>query len=170
MSARSVDAADAGGFDRGDVPGLLVAVVGAELAGIVPAILTASEVAAWYPTLATPPLTPPSWVFGPVWTGLFAALGVAAYLVYRERDHDLRTAALGLFGVQLALNVSWSLVFFGLQAPAAALAVILALLAAIVATVAAFDRIDRRAAALMLPYLAWVAFATYLNAGFWYLN
>jgi benzodiazapine receptor len=170
MSTQSVNASDVGGLERGDVPGLLVAVVVAELAGIVPGALTASDVAAWYPTLAAPPLTPPSWVFGPVWTALFAALGVAAYLVYRERDHALRTTALGLFGVQLALNASWSLVFFGQRAPAAALAVIVALLAAIVATVAAFDRIDRRAAALVLPYLAWVAFATYLNAGFWYLN
>jgi|AntRauTorcE11898_2_1112593.scaffolds.fasta_scaffold00099_17 tryptophan-rich sensory protein len=173
MRTQSVDANGAGGtggLDRGDLPGLLVAIVVTELAGIVPAILTANEVAEWYPTLASPPLTPPSWVFGPVWTVLFAALGVAAYLVYREREHEMRAFALGFFGVQLALNTSWSLVFFGMQAPAAALVVIVLLLVAIAATIVAFDQVDRRAALLMVPYLAWVAFATYLNAGFWYLN
>lgn len=170
MSLQAANSNGPGGFDRGDVPGLLVAIVATNLAGIIPAILTAGRVADWYPTLSAPPLTPPSWVFGPVWTVLFAMLGVAAYLVYRERDHELRAFAMGFFGVQLALNMSWSLVFFGMQAPAAALVVIVALLVAIVATIVTFDKVDRRAALLMAPYLAWVAFATYLNAGFWLLN
>jgi len=170
MTTHSLGDGDTRGFDRSDLPGLLVAIVGAELAGIIPAVLTADQVANWYPTLAAPPLTPPSWVFGPVWTTLFATIGAATYLVYRQRDHEMRAFALGLFGVQLALNTSWSLVFFGIQAPAGALVVIVALVIAILATIAAFYQVDRRGAALMLPYLAWVAFATYLNAGFWLLN
>jgi len=159
-----------GSLGRGDVPGLLVAIVAVELVGSAPAIFTASEVATWYPTLAAPPLTPPSWVFGPVWTLLFAAIGAAAYLVYRDRTATGRSLALGLFGAQLVFNVAWSFAFFGAQSPAAGLVVILALDALVVATMVAFRRVDRRAAALLVPYLAWVLFATYLNAGFWQLN
>lgn len=170
MGTPSVDAPVGDDLDRGDVPGLLVAIVATNLAGGLPAVFTAGDVASWYPTLVAPPLTPPSWVFGPVWTVLFAAIGAAAYLVYRRRDHPIRTRALALFGVQLALNVSWSFAFFGAQSPAAGLAVILALDVAILATMALFDRVDRRATALMLPYLAWVLFATYLTVGFWTLN
>lgn len=170
MSATTAGRSVGGDLNRGDVPGLLVAVVATNLAGALPAVFTASDVANWYPTLASPPLTPPSWVFGPVWTALFTAIGVAAYLVYRRRDHPVRRRALVLFGVQLALNVSWSFAFFGARSPAAGLAVILALDVAILATMALFDRVDRRATALMLPYLAWVLFATYLTVGFWTLN
>lgn len=170
MGTHSLGSSGRADIDRDDVPGLLVAILATQLAGIIPAILTAAEVSTWYPTLESPPLTPPSWVFGPVWTVLFAAIGVAAYLVYRRRDHADRRVALGLFGVQLALNMSWSLVFFGLQWPAGALVVITALLIAIVATIRTFLPIDRRAALLLVPYLAWVTFATYLNVGFWALN
>lgn len=170
MRTHSLGSSGRDGFSREDAPGLLVAVLGTQLAGIVPAILTASDVSTWYPTLDAPPLTPPSWVFGPVWTVLFAAIGVAAYLVYREGSHPKRRLALGVFGVQLALNTSWSLVFFGMQWPLGAIVVIAALLVAIVATIRLFRPIDRRAALLLVPYLAWVAFATYLNVGFWLLN
>ncbi|NHN41661.1 tryptophan-rich sensory protein [Halorubellus sp. JP-L1] len=168
MSAQTGDAAD--GLGRDDVPGLLVAVVAVELVGSAPAVVTASDVATWYPTLAAPPLTPPSWVFGPVWTVLFAAIGTAAYLVYRDRAHSWRSRALGLFGAQMAFNVAWSFAFFGAQSPALGLVVILVLDVLVVATVVAFRRVDRRAAVLLVPYLAWVLFATYLTAGFWYLN
>lgn len=154
-------------FSRDDLPGLLAAIVVCELAGIVPAFLTADDVSGWYTTVQQPAFTPPNWVFGPVWTTLYLLMGVALYLVWRgERDR----LALGAFAVQLALNASWTLVFFGMQWPAGGLAVIVALLAAIVATIALFARVDRRAALLLVPYLAWVAFATVLNYEIWQLN
>jgi tryptophan-rich sensory protein len=154
-------------FSWTDLPGLLAAVVVCQLAGIVPAFLTADEVAGWYTTVQQPAFTPPNWVFGPVWTTLYLLMGVALYLVWRDEKDRLALAA---FAVQLALNASWTLVFFGMQWPAGGLAVIVALLAAIVATIALFARVDRRAALLLVPYLAWVGFATALNFEIWRLN
>ncbi|WP_254536373.1 TspO/MBR family protein [Halomarina litorea] len=149
---------------------LAAAVLVCELVGITGAVFTATGVESWYTTLERPELAPPNWVFGPVWTTLYALMGVAAWLVWREgRGRELQVA-LGLFGVQLALNFAWSFVFFGAQEILWALVVIVALLAAIVATMGAFWRIDRRAALLLVPYLAWVSFATYLNYAFWVLN
>mgnify|MGYP006277177873 CR=1 FL=1 len=124
----------------------------------------------WYASLERPPLAPPNWIFGPVWTALYLAIAVAAYLVWRRREDRPVGPALGLWGTQLVLNALWSWLFFGLQRPGLALAEILVLLAAILATVVAFGRISRPAAGLLVPYGLWVAFATYLNAGFWWLN
>ncbi len=122
----------------------------------------------WYAALAKPPLTPPNWLFGPVWSVLYLALAIAAWMVWREPVK--RGVPLALWGVQLVFNGVWSLLFFGLQRPGLALAEIVLLLAVIGATTAAFWRLRRLAGALMTPYLAWVAFACYLNAAIWYLN
>lgn len=149
---------------------LLGCIVCCELAGVVPSLLTAGDVATWYPTLVKPWFTPPSWVFGPVWTTLYFLMGVALYLVWRRAESRARRTALVLFAVQLALNAAWTLVFFGAREILGGLAVILALLAVLVATVAAFARVDRRAAALLVPYALWVGFATLLNVGIWRLN
>lgn len=149
---------------------LAAVVLVCELVGIVGAVFTATGVESWYATLNQPELAPPNWVFGPVWTTLYALMGVAAWLVWREGTGRARQVALGLFGVQLALNFSWSFVFFGAEAILPALVVILVLLFFIGTTATAFWRIDRRAALLLVPYLAWVSFATYLNYGFWVLN
>jgi len=149
---------------------LLASVVVCELAGIIPSILTAEDVATWYPTLAKPVFTPPSWLFGPVWTTLYLLMGVALYLVWRSDRSRVRRVALAAFGVQLVLNAAWSLVFFGSRAIFGGLVVIVALLAVILATMALFARIDRRAAALLVPYLLWVGFATALNYELWRLN
>jgi tryptophan-rich sensory protein len=149
---------------------LLGSIVVCELAGIVPSILTAEDVATWYPTLAKPAFTPPSWVFGPVWTTLYLLMGVALYLVWRSDRGRVRRVALAAFGVQLVLNAAWSLVFFGSREIFGGLVVIVALLAVILATMALFARIDRRAAALLVPYLLWVGFATALNYELWQLN
>ncbi|WP_458204865.1 TspO/MBR family protein [Haladaptatus sp. NG-SE-30] len=153
-------------FSRDDLPSLLASIVVCELAGIVPSILTASDVATWYPTLSKPAFTPPSWVFGPVWTTLYLLMGVALFLVWRRGSR----VALAIFAVQLALNAAWTLVFFGMRWPAGGLVVILALLVAIVATMVAFARVDRRATLLLVPYLLWVSFATLLNYELWRLN
>lgn len=126
----------------------------------------------WYGTLQRPPGTPPDWLFAPVWTLLYASIGVAAWLVWRRVDvaaHRKR-AALRLWGWQLMGNALWSPAFFGLNNAALGLAVIVVLLAAVALTIRAFWPLQRGAAALLVPYLTWVAFATYLNIGFWWLN
>ncbi len=154
-------------FSWRDLPALLVSIVVCELAGIVPSLLTANDVATWYTTLQKPGFTPPSWLFGPVWTTLYLLMGIALYLVWRRGGNRF---ALAIFVTQLVLNAGWTLVFFGMRWPAGGLAVILALLVAIVATMLAFARIDRRAAVLLVPYLCWVGFATLLNYELWRLN
>ena len=122
----------------------------------------------WYEALRKPPLTPPSWVFGPVWSLLYLTIAVAGWLIWRARRN--RVPALALWGVQLALNAAWSFLFFGLQRQSLALLEIGILLVFIVATAVVFFRVRPLAGALFAPYAAWVAFASYLNAGLWYLN
>ena len=131
---------------------------------------TAGSVKTWYPSLLKPPGTPPAWVFGPVWSTLYFLMGTAAWLVYRRRSVADVTVALALFFVQLALNVAWSFVFFGLRQPGLALLEILTLLAAIIATMRNFAPLSRTAVWLMTPYLTWVLYATFLNFGIWRLN
>jgi tryptophan-rich sensory protein len=132
--------------------------------------LTASTIGTWYPTLKRPPLTPPNWVFGPVWTTLYVLMGIAACLVWHKRRTSDVRSAMAAFAVQLVLNLAWSGLFFALANPGAALVEIVVLWLAIGATVAAFGRHSSTAAALMTPYWLWVSFAVYLNAGFWWLN
>ncbi len=132
-------------------------------------LATATSVATWYPTLAKPAFNPPNWVFGPVWTTLYVLMAIAAWRVWRSGAPGARLA-LGAWALQLALNLCWSLVFFGLQRIGAALAEILVLFAAIVLTAHLFWRIDRPAGALFAPYIAWVAFAAVLNTALWRLN
>ena len=134
-------------------------------------VSTARSVRDWYPMLEKPFFTPPSWLFGPVWTVLYVAMGVALFLVWREGwDRPDVRVAVALFAVQLLLNGLWSIVFFGMRAPGAALIEIVVLLAAIVVTTVAFWRISTPAGVLLTPYIAWVSFATALNGAIWWLN
>jgi tryptophan-rich sensory protein len=110
---------------------------------------------------------PPSAVFPVVWTTLYIMMGLAAWLAWRR---PAPWPALRLWGLQLLANALWSPAFFGLHSPTLGLVVLAALLPLIVATILAFRRLDPRAAALMLPYLLWTLYATYLNAGFRWLN
>ncbi|MDZ7702415.1 MAG: TspO/MBR family protein [Halobacteriales archaeon] len=159
---------------RRPLASLALAVLASEVVGAAGAVFTVGGLESWYGTLVQPALAPPNWVFGPVWTTLFALMGAAAWLVWRELDgpNDGRRpgGALAWFAGQFVLNVAWSAAFFGARSIVAGLVVIAALWLAIVGTVRAFDRVDRRAAALLLPYLAWVSFAGYLNYAFWTLN
>lgn len=132
--------------------------------------VTAGSVGSWYPTLAKPDFNPPSWVFAPVWTTLYLMIAVAGWRVWRLRDLAGAPAAMAAYALQLALNLGWSFLFFGGRMIGAALAEIVVLLAAILVNIALFRRIDRPAALLLLPYAAWVAFATVLNAAIWRLN
>ena len=137
--------------------------------GALGSAFTASSVAGWYPTLAKPWFTPPSWIFGPVWTVLYVMMGVAAFLVWRRHDVG-RAVALGAFAVQLALNALWSPAFFGLRSVTAGMVVIALLLPAIAVTAALFFRRSKLAGLLMLPYLAWTSFAALLNAALLVMN
>ena len=122
--------------------------------------------AEWYLSIAKPSWNPPAWVFGPVWSTLYVLMGVAAWRVWRGA-HAERGTALSLWWTQLALNALWSPLFFGMRRLDFALLEILVLLAAIVATARAFWRIDRAAGVLLAPYIAWVAFAAFLNFTLW---
>ena len=157
-------------IDVKSVAALIVLLVLSLLVGGVSGGVTAKNVVSWYPTLHKAAFNPPNWVFGPVWTALYIMMAVAAWRVWRKRDSARIRGALALYGLQLALNFAWSLIFFGAHAIGAALVDIGLLLAAVLATAAAFHRIDRPAPLLMAPYGAWVAFATLLNFAIWRLN
>lgn len=126
---------------------------------------------AWYQTLARPPLTPPNWIFGPVWTVLYAMIALAIFRwALRKDDHFLPARTWKVLVLHLLANVCWTLFFFRMEAPALALADILLLDATLLWLLTVFRRECRASWWLMLPYGAWVLFATYLNAGFWWLN
>jgi tryptophan-rich sensory protein len=150
---------------------LVIAVALPVVVGGLSGFATAKGVSDWYPTLVKPSFNPPAWVFGPVWTVLYIMMGVAAYLVWlRGFDSEGVRAALAVFVIQLALNGLWSILFFGMQQPGWALAEIVVLWVAIGATVWLFWRVVPAAGVLLLPYWAWVSFATVLNASLWWLN
>jgi translocator protein len=131
---------------------------------------TSASVKSWYPTLMKPAGTPPAWVFGPVWSTLYAVMAAAAWLVWTQRSVADVTLALALFFTQLVLNATWSFLFFGLRRPGLALLDILVLLATILETTANFAQFSRLAFWLMTPYVGWVSYATFLNFGIWRLN
>jgi benzodiazapine receptor len=141
------------------------------IAGWIGSLATAPNIPTWYAGLAKPSFNPPNAVFPVVWTILYVIMAVAAWLVWRApADESRRRIALAAWFVQLALNVSWSFAFFGARSPLAGLIVIVVLLAAIVVTILAFRRVSGTAALLLVPYLAWVALATLLNASILSLN
>ncbi len=133
-------------------------------------LLTVPSLGAWYARLAKPAVNPPNWVFGPVWTLLYLAMAVAAWLIWRRSEDRPVGVPLALFTIQLALNVLWSGIFFYLHHPGAAVVDVLLLWCFILATTIAFRRISGLAAGLMTPYLAWVTFASFLNFAVWRLN
>jgi len=156
-----------GGRDLIALAGFIVLCLAVAAAG---GAVTATSVGSWYAGLVKPSFNPPNWVFGPVWTMLYLMIAVAGWRVWCRRDRPGARAALIAWGVQLALNLGWSFVFFGARLIGAALVEIVALLAAIVCTAVLCWRVDRIAGALLIPYVAWVSFATLLNAALWRLN
>ena len=138
--------------------------------GLLGRIVAGTGLETWYRGLSKPPLTPPDWVFAVVWTLLFVLMAVAAWRVWLTLPGPGRRVSLIVFGLQLALNLGWTVIFFGLQLPRVALAMLLALVLAVLADTLLFAQRDRLAAGLMLPYLAWLGFAGYLNFGILQLN
>ena len=152
---------------RRNAAGLVVCIAVTFLAPLLGAWAMPGE---WYATLRKPSWNPPSWIFGPVWTALYVMMATAAWLVWRRGGWAGQRRALTLYLVQLALNAAWTPIFFGLKMPGLAFAEILLLLAAIVAAAFAFLGVSKGAAALLVPYLAWVSFAAFLNYTLWSLN
>jgi len=125
---------------------------------------------AWFDALRRPSWQPPDWLFGPVWTVLYTLMAFSAWAVFLRGRGPARSIALGVFGLQLALNAAWTGLFFYLELPGAAFAEIVALWCAIAATIALFARVSALAAWLLAPYWAWVTFAAALNFAIWRLN
>lgn len=150
---------------------LIIAIVISELAGVIGSIFTTPSITGWYAGIVKPTFNPPGWVFGPVWTTLFVFMGIAAFLVWKKglERRDVKIA-LGVFVGQLVLNTLWSIIFFGLHSPGGALVEIVFLWLAILVTIVAFYKISKPAAWLLVPYIAWVSFAAYLNFTIWTLN
>jgi benzodiazapine receptor len=154
-----------------DIAKLAISIGASQMAGIIGSLFTARTVSSWYLTLRKPGWTPPSAVFGPVWISLYLAMGIAAFLVWRNGlGHMGVRIALLLFLVQLALNTLWSAAFFGLPSPLAGLVVIALLWGAILATIVAFLRVSVGAGLLLVPYILWVSFAGVLNLSIFMLN
>jgi translocator protein len=150
---------------------LLGFILACNAAGSVGTIATYPNIPGWYASLEKPFFTPPNWLFGPVWTALFTLMGISLFLVWRKTGfHRKGSAALNLFIVQMALNVIWSFLFFGMRSPLYGLVGIMALWVAIFFTMQKFRRIDMRAYYLLLPYITWVSIAAALNFSVWILN
>jgi len=133
-------------------------------------MLTAAEIPTWYTTLQRPSFGPPNAVFGPVWTLVCLLMGVSFYRIWMQPESSGRSRAMVLFGIQLVLNFFWSLIFFRWHSIGLALVEILLLWATLLGMIIAFNRVDKTAARMNIPYLLWVSFATVLNAGYFWLN
>jgi tryptophan-rich sensory protein len=154
-----------------DIAALAMFVGAALLAGWIGSLATKPNIATWYAGLAKPDFSPPNVAFPIVWTILYVLMGIAAWIVWRAPANDAhRRTGLAAWLVQLGLNVLWPFAFFAARSPLAGLVAIVALLLAIAATMVAFRRVSGLAALLLAPYLAWVAFATVLNAAILSLN
>jgi tryptophan-rich sensory protein len=153
---------DAG--ERPNLYGVAVIVLACVAVPAVGAAVSAPAVDGWYADVPKPSWTPPSWVFGPVWTALYAMMAVAASLVWVSRNADDVCCPLSAFGVQLALNLAWSVCFFGLRSPLLAFLDVCLLWVMVAVTTAEFFLVSRAAGWLMVPYWLWVTFAAALNA------
>lgn len=143
---------------------LLFSVVFCEAAGILGSVFTVPAIPTWYASLKKPGFSPPNWLFGPVWTLLYALMGISAYLIWTQGiEKQAVRNALFLFVLQLVLNILWSFFFFKLQSPTHALVEIIFLWLMILLTILSFLSLSKTAALLLLPYLFWVSFATLLN-------
>lgn len=158
---------------------LIIAIVICESAGAVGAIFTTPAISSgWYSALVKPALNPPAWIFGPVWTTLFALMGASLFLVWNSYSDILKNTemlpvwkrGIALFAIQLALNTLWSFLFFGMHSPGAAFIDIIFLWLSILGTIIIFSKISKLSAWLLLPYILWVSFASYLNYAIWALN
>ena len=157
------------GFGRRDLIALAVFLGASFAAAAIGSIATTASLDPWYAGLRKPDWTPSGAVIGAVWTVLYTLMGIAAWIVWRKQGW-VRSTPMTLFAVQLVVNVLWSVLFFGLQNPAAGLVAIVVLWIVVLATLITFWRVARVAGALFVPYLAWVTIAGSLNLVLWQLN
>ncbi len=148
----------------------IISIFIAQAAGLIGSVFTASSVRDWYLVLTKPSWNPPSWIFSPVWITLYTLMGIAAALVWKKKDLPGAKLALGIYGIHLIFNALWSILFFGFKNPGLAFGEIIILLILILIITVLFWRINPVAGLLMLPYIAWVSFASYLNYTIWQLN
>lgn len=148
-----------------------IAIIICEGVGGVSALFTISAIPTWYAFLHKPFFAPPNWVFGPVWNTLYFLMGVSVFLVWQKgvKNKNVKEAV-SIFAIQLGLNFLWSIIFFGLRAPAWAFIDIVLLWVAIMLSIKRFYPISKTAAYLLVPYLLWVSFATILNLAIVLLN
>ena len=148
----------------------VLSILGSFAAGTLGSLATTPNIPTWYAALNKPPLNPPNWVFGPVWSLLYLLMGIALALIILKTTKLSKKNAYTWFGLQLVLNALWSVVFFGFHAPWVGVVVIALLIAAILMNIRAFYKIKPVAAWLLVPYLGWVCFATYLTVSIAFLN
>ncbi|MGN6623083.1 MAG: TspO/MBR family protein [Candidatus Nitrosocosmicus sp.] len=145
----------------------VISIIICESAGIIGSIFTLSSVINWFPTLVKPWFSPPSWIFGPVWTILYFLMGLSLYLIWNFKaelsQQKYKKQFYILFGIQLIINALWSFFFFGLKSPAYGLLDILFLDITVAMTIAYACRISKYPAILLAPYITWITFATILN-------
>lgn len=155
---------------RREIAGLVGFLAACFAAGLAGSLVTGPAISEWYESLRKPSWNPPNWVFGPVWTALYAMMGVAAWRVWRKKGFSGARVALVLFFIQLALNAAWTFIFFGARSPGWAFAEIVLLWVMILETTLHFRRHDAAAGYAMLPYQLWVSFAAVLNFAIWMMN
>lgn len=150
---------------------IIISIIACIGLGAIGSIATSSSIDTWYTTINKPSFNPPSWLFAPVWTILFALMGLAAAYVWdKGLDRKAVRSALILFGIQFLLNIAWSFLFFGAQNPTLAFIEILILWVFIFLTIRAFFKIKKLSGWLLVPYLLWVSFASILNFSIMMLN
>jgi len=150
---------------------LIVSLALPQLAGIAGSLFTVSAIPDWYANLQKPLLSPPNWVFGSVWTLLYILMGVSVYLVWqRVGDSKKDRRVLWLFWIHLFFNALWSVIFFGLHNPGAALVNLIIIWLFVIVLISKFWRVRKLSSCLLIPYLLWVSFAGYLNYHIWILN
>ncbi len=147
-----------------EIPKLIVSILIVFLAGAVGTVFTLKEITGWYAYLPKPSWTPPNWAFGPIWSTLYVLMGISLFLIWREglNRKDVQIAVI-VFAVQLAINVIWSLVFFGTHNIFGGLILVLILWVAILINIIVFYRISKPAGLILIPYIVWVSIASYLN-------
>ncbi|MDN5327892.1 MAG: translocator protein [Candidatus Woesearchaeota archaeon] len=149
---------------------LIISILIPLVIGFLGSFFTNSSVNSWYTTLNKPSFNPPNWLFAPAWTILFILIGISFYLVWKENFGNKDKLVIGIYSIQLFLNLMWSFLFFGLKNPFLALIEIIVLWFVILANIIIFYRIKREAGLLLIPYILWVSFATVLNYFIFILN
>ena len=153
-----------------DVVKLVVSLAVPLLAGFGSSVFTVNSISTWYAALNKPWFSPPNVLFAPVWTILYILMGLALFLIWRSPRNRTRDIGIALFAAQLAINVIWTLAFFGLQNTLYGVLTIIPLWILIAATIYQFYKVEKWASYLLVPYIVWVSIATALNASIYLLN